>query len=49
METKTMVEGKDGRLYYLTEDGSMLSNTDVKVAEDGSLIESSTGKPIGTF
>ena len=49
METKTMVEGKDGRLYYLTEDGSMLSNTDVKVAEDGSLIESSTGKPIGTM
>lgn len=49
METKTMVEGKDGRLYYLTGDGSMLSNTDVKVAEDGSLIESSTGKPIGTM
>lgn len=49
METKTMVEGKDGRLYYLTEDGSMLSNTEVKVAEDGSLIESVTGKPIGTM
>lgn len=49
METKTMVEGKDGRLYYLTEDGSMLSNTDVKVAKDGSLIESVTGKPIGTM
>ena len=49
METKTMVEGKDGRLYYLTEDGSMLSNTEVKVAEDGSLIESATGKPIGTM
>lgn len=49
METKTMVEGKDGRLYYLTEDGSMLTNTDVKVAEDGSLIESTTGKPIGTM
>lgn len=49
METKTMVEGKDGRLYYLTEDGSMLSNTDVKVAADGSLIEKATGNIVGKF
>ena len=49
MSSKEYVKGFDGRLYYVTEEGSMLESTDIAVHEDGSLYELSTGKPIGTF
>ena len=49
MESREFVRGQDDRLYYLKSDGSMLEATDIKVSEDGSLVEVSTGKLIGAL
>lgn len=49
MSSKEYVTGYDGRLYYVKEDGSLLESTDIKVQEDGSLVEKETGNIIGTF
>ena len=49
MSSKEYVPGGDGRLYYVKEDGSMLENTEITVAEDGSLIEKATGNIVGKF
>ena len=49
MQSREVVRGQDDRFYYLTADGSMLEATDIKVSEDGSLVEVSTGKLIGAL
>ena len=49
MSSKEYVPGADGRLYYVTEEGAMLENTEIAVSEDGSLIEKSTGNIVGKF
>ena len=49
MSSKEYVKGFDGRLYYVTEEGSMLESTDIEVREDGSLVEKETGNIVGTF
>lgn len=49
MSSKEYIVGSDGRLYYVTEDGAMLENTEITVSEDGSLIEKATGNIVGKF
>lgn len=49
LSSKEFVAGEDGRLYYVNADGEMLENTEITVAEDGSLIEKATGKIVGKF
>ena len=49
MSSKEYVPGGDGRLYYVTENGAMLENTEITVGEDGSLIEKATGNIVGKF
>lgn len=48
MESREFVRGKDGQTYYLTENGEMAENLDVRFNKDGELVDKD-GRLVGTF